>query len=60
MIQVELDDKKIDLPEIEGVVVLNISSWGGGCEPWAGGDAPTARWVVAVKSLRRTSNNNEQ
>ncbi|KAK6170405.1 hypothetical protein SNE40_018809 [Patella caerulea] len=33
-IQVELDGKPIDLPEIEGLVILNISSWGGGVRPW--------------------------
>ena len=33
--QVELDGRLVDLPEIEGVVVLNIASWGGGCLPWA-------------------------
>ncbi|ESP03918.1 hypothetical protein LOTGIDRAFT_110026 [Lottia gigantea] len=33
-LQVELDGKLIDLPEIEGLVVLNISSWGGGVRPW--------------------------
>ena len=39
---------EIDLPEIEGVVVLNISSWGGGCKPWqlganGNGDIPQSR-----------------
>ena len=24
----------INLPEVEGLVVLNIASWGGGCRPW--------------------------
>ncbi|XP_059163818.1 diacylglycerol kinase epsilon-like isoform X2 [Physella acuta] len=33
-IQLELDDKEISLPELEGIVVLNISCWGGGCRPW--------------------------
>lgn len=46
--QVELDGRQISLPEIEGIVVLNIASWGGGCRPWeiqAGGtgDIPEAR-----------------
>ncbi|XP_055877944.1 diacylglycerol kinase epsilon-like isoform X1 [Biomphalaria glabrata] len=33
-LKVELDGREIELPELEGVVVLNISSWGGGCQPW--------------------------
>ncbi|BFZ18110.1 hypothetical protein BsWGS_21149 [Bradybaena similaris] len=36
-IKVILDGKEIILPEIEGVVVLNIASWGGGCQPWGSG-----------------------
>lgn len=35
--QVTLDSKEIELPELEGVVVLNITSWGGGCRPWGSG-----------------------
>lgn len=31
---VELDGCAVDLPDIEGLVILNISSWGGGCRPW--------------------------
>lgn len=33
-IKVELDGEEIELTEIEGIVVLNIASWGGGCRPW--------------------------
>jgi len=32
--QLELDGQPVDLPPIEGVVVLNIASWGGGCRAW--------------------------
>ena len=32
--QVELDGEEIRLDNIEGFVVLNIASWGGGCRPW--------------------------
>jgi len=32
--KLELDGKPVELPPIEGVVVLNIASWGGGCRPW--------------------------
>ena len=44
-IQVELDGREIALPELEGVVVLNIASWGGGCQPW--GTGPTEDgWIT--------------
>lgn len=33
-IELELDGKKINLPQLEGILVLNISSWCGGCEIW--------------------------
>lgn len=35
--KVELDGQLIELPEIEAIVILNISSWGGGCQPWGAG-----------------------
>nr|CDS26387.1 diacylglycerol kinase [Hymenolepis microstoma] len=31
---VEADGKVLDLPPLEGIVVLNILSWGGGANPW--------------------------
>ncbi|CAG2104021.1 unnamed protein product [Medioppia subpectinata] len=30
----EMDGKRIDLPELESIIVLNIPSWGGGVEIW--------------------------
>ena len=30
-----MDGKKIELPEIESVVVLNIPCWGAGVRPWS-------------------------
>eukprot|EP00088_Acartia_fossae_P033864 TRINITY_DN34740_c0_g1_i2.p1 TRINITY_DN34740_c0_g1~~TRINITY_DN34740_c0_g1_i2.p1 ORF type:complete len:537 (+),score=42.44 TRINITY_DN34740_c0_g1_i2:89-1699(+) len=33
-----LDGEKIDLPNIESVVVLNIPYWGAGCKPWTLGN----------------------
>ncbi|XP_052790734.1 diacylglycerol kinase epsilon-like [Mya arenaria] len=33
-VKVELDGEEIKLDNIEGLVVLNIASWGGGCRPW--------------------------
>ena len=33
-IELELDGVKIELPQLEGVVILNINSWCGGCQIW--------------------------
>ena len=37
--QVWLDGVEIELPELEGLVLLNIGSWGGGCRPWQLGNS---------------------
>lgn len=29
-----VDRKRIDLPDIAGLIVLNIQSWGAGADPW--------------------------
>jgi hypothetical protein len=29
-----MDGETVELHDIEGLVVLNIASWGGGCRPW--------------------------
>lgn len=33
-----MDGRKVQLPELEGIVFLNINSWCGGCEMWVHGD----------------------
>ncbi|XP_078382985.1 diacylglycerol kinase theta-like isoform X2 [Oculina patagonica] len=33
-VEIEIDGKKLDLPALEGIVVLNISSWGAGTDAW--------------------------
>ncbi|XP_070208433.1 diacylglycerol kinase theta-like isoform X1 [Littorina saxatilis] len=33
-IKVEVDGKLIELPPVEGIVILNILSWGSGANPW--------------------------
>jgi len=38
--KLELDGKEITLPQLEGVVILNIASWGAGCHPWQIGTDP--------------------
>uniref|UniRef100_A0A8C5R0H8 Diacylglycerol kinase n=1 Tax=Leptobrachium leishanense TaxID=445787 RepID=A0A8C5R0H8_9ANUR len=35
-VELELDGERIDLPNLEGIVVLNIGYWGGGCRLWEG------------------------
>uniref|UniRef100_A0A674MG57 Diacylglycerol kinase n=1 Tax=Takifugu rubripes TaxID=31033 RepID=A0A674MG57_TAKRU len=40
-IELELDGERLDLPSLEGIIVCNISYWGGGCRLWEGmGDEP--------------------
>ncbi|XP_078393448.1 diacylglycerol kinase epsilon [Cetorhinus maximus] len=40
-IELELDGEQISLPKLEGIIVLNIAYWGGGCRLWEGtGDKP--------------------
>jgi len=39
-LKLELDGKEVKLPPIEGIVILNIASWGGGCQPWKMGSNP--------------------
>ena len=33
-ITLELDGKRVELPELESIIVLNIPSWGGGVDIW--------------------------
>ena len=52
-VKLEMDGKVIVLPNIEGIVILNINSWGGGCRPWELGAAnnkeiPENRWVLYI------------
>jgi diacylglycerol kinase (ATP) len=41
ILELEMDGHRIDLPNLESLVVLNIPSWGAGVRPWelgSGGD----------------------
>ncbi|XP_038051588.1 diacylglycerol kinase theta-like isoform X2 [Patiria miniata] len=33
-LRVEVDGRPIEIPSIEGMLILNISSWGSGADPW--------------------------
>ncbi|KAK2703868.1 hypothetical protein QYM36_017796 [Artemia franciscana] len=33
-IKIEVDGKPIELPPVEGIIILNILSWGSGANPW--------------------------
>ncbi len=33
-ITVEVDGKQLELPPLEGIIILNILSWGAGANPW--------------------------
>ena len=62
-LELELDGKKIELPKLEGILVLNISSWCGGCEIWKSfseDEAPNVRlvvFIIAFQSHRRSNYN---
>ena len=73
-IAVELDGKAIELPELEGIVLLNIASWSSGCDLWAGSgleelpgpqrlvlpDCVSARdYLILVRHVIRLYRNNE-
>lgn len=32
--QLQVDGKHVELPPLEGIVILNILSWGSGANPW--------------------------
>lgn len=34
LVSLEVDGRKIDMPQIEGIIILNIQSWAGGSNPW--------------------------
>ncbi|GLV43765.1 uncharacterized protein CBL_06911 [Carabus blaptoides fortunei] len=33
-IRLEVDGKHVELPQVEGIIILNILSWGSGANPW--------------------------
>jgi len=42
LVELEMDGRKVELPELEGIVILNINSWCGGCELWVNDDQETS------------------
>jgi diacylglycerol kinase (ATP) len=34
MVYLEVDGKRIDIPQLEGILILNIQSWSSGANPW--------------------------
>ncbi|XP_015589973.1 diacylglycerol kinase theta isoform X2 [Cephus cinctus] len=36
-IRLEVDGRQVDLPQVEGIIILNILSWGSGANPWGPG-----------------------
>ncbi|XP_071956789.1 diacylglycerol kinase theta-like isoform X2 [Antedon mediterranea] len=37
-ILIDVDNKRLKLPTLEGILILNISSWGSGADPWGSSD----------------------
>jgi len=49
---VEVDGRRLELPaDLAGVMLLNIPSYMGGVDLWAGGDAPAAAGSAAPQSF---------
>lgn len=46
-IELWLDGGKIELPPLEGLLFLNISSWGGGCRIWDNSLSDESDWVCS-------------
>ncbi|XP_039272666.1 diacylglycerol kinase epsilon-like [Styela clava] len=47
-IELWLDDEKVDLPDLEGILFLNISSWGGGCQIWDNWSDGDVQWDKSI------------
>ncbi|XP_077990664.1 diacylglycerol kinase theta-like [Glandiceps talaboti] len=43
-LKVEVDGQKLELPQLEGIVLLNIGSWGSGADIWGQDDDGSGRW----------------
>lgn len=35
-VRLEVDGRHVELPQVEGIIILNILSWGSGANPWGG------------------------
>ena len=62
-VELELDGKRVELPHLESIVVLNIPYWGGGVEPWNLGLSANNGNSISFSSLcglgsPSTNNNN--
>ncbi|KAL1492011.1 hypothetical protein ABEB36_012517 [Hypothenemus hampei] len=44
LVQLEVDFKRIKLPNVEGIIVLNILSWGSGANPWGPNTEDNKPW----------------
>lgn len=34
VVHLEVDGRVVDLPQVEGIIILNIMNWGSGANPW--------------------------
>lgn len=34
VVHLEVDGRVVDLPQVEGIIILNITNWGSGANPW--------------------------
>ena len=39
-----VDGNRVELPDIAGLIILNIQSWGAGADPWGTASDPVSQW----------------
>lgn len=44
-----VDDNRVNLPECEGIVFLNIQSWGAGADAWGTASDPVKLVMVVLR-----------
>ncbi|XP_070533846.1 diacylglycerol kinase theta-like isoform X3 [Ptychodera flava] len=49
-LRVEVDGQRLELPPLEGIILLNIGSWGSGADIWGQDDDGSGRWKKSSPS----------
>ena len=54
-IALTVDGNRVELPDIAGLIVLNIQSWGAGADPWGTTSDPVSTSKPTKVNRRRNS-----
>lgn len=55
-LNVFVDGRRVDMPDVEGIVFLNIQSWGAGADAWGTSPDPVRnRWCVIIAEQLQTA-----